>query len=231
MQAQDATTVYLLKLWPWVEANKNRLIGGAVIVVVAVFLIWFIAWQREEKETAAGQALTQLAVTPDGQTADDYLKIATEYPDTMAGQRALLQAAAALFVEGKYTDARTQFQKYLDAHPDNEFSGQASLGVAASFDAQGKTGLAADAYQRIVNSASDPAVINAAKFALARIDDAQGHYNEALMYYEDVARSNPNGSLGAEAGLRLMELQSRATPTPQANPPAAAPVAPFKLSQ
>src|ERR1017187_5796324 len=28
MQAQDATTVFLLKLWPWVEANKNRLIPG-----------------------------------------------------------------------------------------------------------------------------------------------------------------------------------------------------------
>jgi len=231
MQAQDATTVFLLKLWPWVEANKNRLIAGAAIVVIAIFLIWFIAWQREQKEIAAGQALTQLAVTSGGQTAEACLKIAAEHPSTLAGQRALLQGAAALFAAAKYADAQAQFQKYLDAHPDSEFSGQAALGVAASLDAQGKTDLALGAYQRVVHSTSDAAVVNAAKFALARIDEAQGHFNDALAYYEDVARANPGGSLGAQAGMRLMELRNKIPATAPANPPATAPAAPFKLSQ
>lgn len=230
MQAQDATTVYLLKLWPWVEANKNRLIAGMAVVVAAILLVWFVTWQREQKGIIAGQALTQLNITIGSQTADAYLKIAAEHPDTLAGQRAQLQGAVILFTAGKYTDAQAQFQQFLDAHPDNEFTGQAALGVAASLDAQGKADLAVGAYQRVVNTAPDPAVVNSAKFALARIYEAQGHLNDALANYEDVARANPGGSLGAEAGFNLMELRNKIPATAPANAPATTP-APFKLSQ
>ena len=63
MQAQDTTTLYLLKLWPRIEANKNRLIGGAVIIAVAIFFISFMSYQHGQKEIAAGRALTQLSVS------------------------------------------------------------------------------------------------------------------------------------------------------------------------
>ena len=118
MQAQDTTTLFLLKLWPWVEANKNRLIGGAVIAVIAIFVIWFMAWQREAKEIAAGQALTQVAFSGGG-TVGRRLSEGRRrsIPARSAGQRALLQGAAALFDAGKYADAQAQFQKFLDAHP------------------------------------------------------------------------------------------------------------------
>ena len=226
MQVQDTTTLFFLKWWPWVEANKNRLIAGAAIAVIAVFLIWCMVCQRESKEIAAGQALTQAALSSSGPLADAYLKIAGQHSGTVAGQRALLQGAAALFDAGKFPDAQTQFQKFLDAHPVSEFSGQAALGVAASLDAQGKTDLAAGAYQRVINSASDATVASAAKFGLARIEESQGRLNDALALYQDVARANPNGSLGSEAAMRLMELRSK-LPAPT---PAATPAAPLKLS-
>ena len=206
MQAQDATTLFLLKLWPWVEANRNRLIGGAAAVAAAIFVIWFAACQREAKEIAAGQALTQAALTSGGQSVDAFAKIAAQYPGTMAGQRALLQSAAALFDAGKFSDAQAQFQKFLDAHPDSEFSGQAMLGVATSLDAQGKTDLAVGAYQKVVSNASDAVTVNAAKFGLARIEEAQGRLNDALVLYQDVASAEPSSSLGSEAGIRYEEL-------------------------
>jgi predicted negative regulator of RcsB-dependent stress response len=227
MQAQDSTTLFLFKLWPWVEANKNRLIAGAAIAVIAIFIIWFVACQRESKEIAAGQALTQVALSSGGPSAGAYLKIAEQHPGTVAGQRALLQGAAALFDAGKFTDAQAQFQKFLDAYSDSEFSGQAALGVAASLDAQGKTDLAVGAYQRVISSSSDATVASAAKFGLARIEESQGRPNDALVLYQDVARANPGGSLGSEATMRLMELRSK---LPAATP-AMTPAAPLKSSQ
>ena len=227
MQAQDTTTLFLLKLWPWVETNKNRLIAGAAIAVLAIFTIWFVACQREAKALAAGEALTQAAIATAGPSAAAYLKVAGQYSGTVAGQRAQLQAAAAFFAAGKFTDAQAQFQKYLDAHPDGEFAGQAQLGVAASLDAQGKADLAVGAYQKVVSNVSDAAVVNAAKFGLARIDEAQGRANDALVLYQDVARAEPGSSLGSEAAMRLMELRSKlpaATPAP-------VPAAPLKTSQ
>jgi predicted negative regulator of RcsB-dependent stress response len=211
MQAQDSTTLFLFKLWPWVEANKNRLIGGAAIAVVGIFIIWFLVSQREAKEIAAGQALTQAVLSSDRLSADPYLKIAEQYPGTMAGQRALMQGAAALFDAGKFTDAQAQFQKYLDANSAGEFSGEAMLGVASSLDAQGKTDLAVGAYQKVISNASDAVVVSAAKFALARIEESQGRFNDAMVLYQDVASAEPGGSLGSEAAMHLMELRSKQT--------------------
>jgi TolA-binding protein len=236
MQAQDATTIYLFKLWNWVEANRNRVIGGAVVVAAAAFVLWFMVSQREAKEVAAGQALTQAAFSGGYQMADAYAKVAAQYPGTTAGQRALLLNAAALFEAGKFSDAQAQFQKFLDAHPDSEFSSQALLGVATSLDAQGKTDLASGAYQRVINNSSDIAAVSAARFGLARIEESQGKLNDALALYQDVARANPSSVLGSEATMHLIELRNKMpapapAPVIAPAPAATAPAVPPKSSQ
>jgi len=210
MQPQDATAVYLFKLWPWIEANKKRIVIGAGITVVVIFIFSFISWKMNQREMEAGNALTQAVVSSAGtqQLADAYLKVAADHPSTIAGQRALLQGAAALFETGKYTDAQAQFQKFLDAHPDSAFSGQASLGVAASLDAQGdKSDLAVAAYQRAIAGLSDAEGTAIAKLAIARIFEAQGKMNEALALCAEVVRANPNAAIGSEASMRAMELR------------------------
>ena len=183
MQSKDATTAFLFKLWPWIEANKKRVIIGTGISAAAIFLFSFFSWQHEQNEIAAGRALTQLAVSiPSNASADQmagaYLKIAGDYPGTPGGRRAWLQGAAALFAAGKFADAQAQFQKYLDAHPDGDFSASAALGVAASL------------------------VVNTAKFALARIAEQQGKFTDALNFYENITRSAPGSVLAQEAGMR-----------------------------
>src|ERR1700722_3205080 len=182
MQSSDATTVFLFKLWPWIEANKNKLIAGAVIIITAIFVVYYFSWQHNQKEIAAGQALTQTMVSAAAVQPEAYLKIAYENPGTGAAQRALLQGAAALFESERFADAQAQFQKFLDTYPDNDLAAQATLGVAASLEAQGKLNLAAGAYQRLINTA-DAATVSAAKFALARIDEQQGKSAEALNFY------------------------------------------------
>jgi predicted negative regulator of RcsB-dependent stress response len=229
MQLQDAPATYLFKLWPWFEANRIRIAWGGGVIVVAAVLISFYSWQRDQKEIVAGKALTQVMRSiprnaTASQQADLYLKIITDYQGTSAGQRALLQGAAMLFEAGRYADAQTQFQKFLDIHPDSFFAAQAALGVATSLDAQGKTDAAAGVYQRIINSYSDAVAVDSARFALAQINERQGKLAEAVNLYEAIVRYNPNGSLGSEAGLRLMELKMKL----QSASPATAPAALFK---
>jgi tetratricopeptide (TPR) repeat protein len=226
MQPQDATAVYLFKLWPWIEDNKKRIAIGAGIVMVAIFIFYFVSSQRDQTEIDAGKALTEAVISTSGQSADGYLKINAQYPATLAGQRALLQGAAAMFAAGRYADAQAQFQKYLDAHPDGAFSGQASLGVAASLDAQGKSDLAAGAYQQVFRS-SDAMTVSIAKLATARIYESQGKLKEALDLYQSVAGANPNRALGSEAAVRAMELKTKLP----AAPVSTATENPFKLNQ
>jgi predicted negative regulator of RcsB-dependent stress response len=216
MQAQDATATVILKVWPWIDANKNKLIGAAGIVAIAVFIFSFFSWRHGQTRITAGQALTKavISVSPNanpGQVAADYLKIAADYPGTSAGQRAWLQGAAALFAAEQFVPAQAEFQKFLDAHPDGEFSAQAALGVAKCLDAQGKVNEAAGAYQKVVSGFSDAQSVNAAKFALAQIDEEQGRIADAEELYQDIARFDPYGPLGSDAAQRALELRSKSS--------------------
>src|SRR5271154_5013049 len=146
MQSQETiATDYFFKLWPWFEANLKRLAFVAAFIVVAIFVFSFYSYRQNQRESAAGLALTQAGMSGGGELADACLKVAADYSGTLAGQRALLQGAAALFTSCKYADAQAQFQKFLDTYPDNSLTPQAALGVAASLDAQGKTDLAISA--------------------------------------------------------------------------------------
>jgi predicted negative regulator of RcsB-dependent stress response len=214
MQTQDAPTEYLFKLWPWIEANKNRLIAGAGIIVALIFVCEYLSWQREQHEIAAGEALTQLTLSAPpsasgSQLAAGFLRIASEYPGTLAGQRAQLSGATTLFEANQFADAQTQFQKYLDARPDGAFSASAALGVAASLEAQGKLDQAAITYQRVANNPSDIAASINAKFGQARVDELQGKFNEAMNTYADIARLMPNSEPASEAELRAVELKAK----------------------
>jgi len=236
MQAQEELTAadHLFRLWPWIEANAKRLAFGLAVVLIAVFVFSFYSYRQNQREIAAGEALTQAGISQTGTPlADACLKLATEYAGTLAGQRALLQAATTLFAAGKYADAQIQFQKFLDTYPDNFLTPQATLGVAASLDALGKTDLAVSTYQKASTQTADPNVVGSAKFSLARIDEAQGKLAEAQKLFGDVARSFPNSSLGSEAGMRAMELTAKLpkAPASPAPAPAAAASAPFNLSK
>ena len=139
MEIQDAPAAYFFKLWPKIEANWIRIAAGGGVVVVIATLISFYSWQRDQKEITAGKALTQSVMfaprnDAGNQQADLFLKIAGDFQGTSAGQRALLQGAAMLFEAGRYADAQTQFQKFLDIHPDGFFAAQAALGVATSLE-------------------------------------------------------------------------------------------------
>ena len=227
MQTQETTTLYLLKLWQWVEANKNRLIGGAAVIAVAIFLISFYSYQRGQKEIAAGEALTKLAVTPGGLTPEACLKIAGDFPGTVTGQRALLRGASLLFEAGRYPEAQANFQKFLDSHLGSVLAGQAALGVATCLDVQGKP--AATEFRAVVNNYSDPGIVGAAKFALGRFAEAQGKLSEAVGLFEDAARLNPSSTLGYEAGMHVLDLRDKISTTTPAPAPAPAPV-PFTLT-
>jgi TolA-binding protein len=231
MQAQDAVTDYLFKSWSWVEANIKVVVLGAIIVALAAALVSYYFWRQNQMGITAGQTLTQVLIStaPNSdasQLANDYFKIAADYPGTQSGERALILGATTLFESGKYAAAQAQFQKYLDTHPGGAFSAPAALGVAASLEAQGQTGPAADAYQRVVNNSSDANAVDAAKFALAKIDEQRGRLTDAENYYQEVARDNPNSSLGSEAAFRAFQLRRKASSTVTTNTPAA----PFTLS-
>lgn len=197
MDTQDTSTEILIKLWPWLEANKTRLIGGGAAIVLVAIIYSFVSWQHEQTEISAGEELTQLIITPPttldaSQRADAFEQLATKYSGTEAGRRAQLQAAATLFDAGNYAAAQAQFQKFLDAASD-PLAASAALGVAASLEAQGKPDLATTAYLRVTSSYSGSPAGLQAEFSLGRLAEQQGKLSEAESYYDNAAQFGQAG--------------------------------------
>jgi predicted negative regulator of RcsB-dependent stress response len=212
MQTQDAPAEFLIKFWPWFEANRQRLIIMAAGVAVVLLSWYFYTTQQEQKAVSAGQAYTQLQISmPPNQTAQQvaeaYVKVGSQYSGTVAGERAQLEAAAVLFSAGSYADAQARFQSFLDANKASSLAAAAQLGVAASLEAQNKPDLAATAYRLVMTSYPNAPEALPAKFSLARVLESQGKLAEASTYYTEVTRTPLAGSLASEAAQRLSIIQ------------------------
>jgi len=175
-------------------------------------------WQKDQKELAASQALSELRAPlgPAGRLqpvpAEDYLKIAAQYAGTGAGARALLIAGGTLFSEGKYTEAKSQFDRFLSEYSENSFLGDAALGVAACLDALDKVPEAVTKYQEVAaRFAGEPAVSHPARLALARLQETQKKPEEAYKIYVELARAQPSTTWSDDARFR-MELLLKAHP-------------------
>lgn len=213
MQSQDVSAEFLIKFWPWFEANRKRIIGTAMVVGVILIAWYYVTTQQAQKTVDAGQAYTalQLNLPPNPtaqQVADEFLQMAGRYSGTLAAQRAQLQAAAVLFDAGHYADAQAQFQKFLDGNTGSPFSAAAQLGVAASLEAQNQPDQAVVAYRAVMASHPDSAEVLPARFALGRVLAAQGKLSEAASYLEEVAQAQLAGSLAQEAAGRLAQIQA-----------------------
>ena len=82
-------------------------------------------------------------------SASEFANVANQYRGTGAAERAGLLGAGALFTEGKYTEAQTEFNKFLSGYPDSSWAGEAAYGVAASLEALNKRDEALTAYQNV----------------------------------------------------------------------------------
>jgi predicted negative regulator of RcsB-dependent stress response len=212
MESEAAQLPLAHQAWAWFEANKKpALLGvGAIIVVGAIVSFYF--YQQDLTDQAASEALSAATVAqltgtrgaPESATA--YLKVATDYPKTTAAARALLLAAGSLFTEGKYTEAKAQFDRFTRDYGDNPLMSEALLGSAACLDAMSKTNEALVAYNDLVRRHPSENVVSQARFALGRLYEAQNDPEKARAQFEEVARANPYGSLGSEAGMRVEEL-------------------------
>ena len=216
------------RIWAWFETNKKPALAGTAVVVVVGLIVWFSAWRHGERQAAAGDALSKVALTqletggvrPD---AEAYLKVARDYPGREAAARSTLLAGSAFFSEAKYDNAREQFEQFMRQYPGSPMLGQALLGVAACADAQGKADQAVPAYENLISSRPNDNATPQAKFALARIYETQNKPEKARILYEGLAQTMAYTSIGNESGVRLEELLEK---YPQLAPPSPAPMNP-----
>ena len=213
--ATETTPAFdIYKLQAWYLKNRKQVIWVATGIAAIVLVGSFTAWKRGEAETTASEAVSNVSLpmaaggsSMGAATAEAYLRVAAQYPDSKAATRAILLAAGTYYSEGQFEQARLTFEKFTRAHRDSPLMGEALLGIASCYDALGRTNEAVNAYKDLVDRHPNENVAPQARFALARLYETQNMIEQARTLYEDVAKTDPNSSLGSEAGIRLEELK------------------------
>jgi tetratricopeptide (TPR) repeat protein len=226
------------QFWIWFHKNKKPVVWSTSVVVVVGLVVWFIVYQRDQKQLEASEALSNVASAQvnapssarPADAAAAYLKVAKDYPNSSAAARAVLLAAGSLYTEGKYDQAKQEFERFTHEYHGSPFMGEALLGVASCLEAQGNTKDAMAAYKQLVERFPNDALIPQAKFALGRLSEAQNQPEQAFNYFEQVAQADPYGSIGSEAGMRAEELKLK-HPNLAPVPAAASQSAPFKIEK
>ena len=191
-------------------------------------IVAFFLYRQNEKEDAAAKLYPAwrcrnwAARAGARRRATAYLKVAAEYPGIQRrGAGAVAGARAACSRRASIPRPRLQFESFTREYGDSPFMGEALLGSAACLDAQGKTNEALTAYNDLVGHHPGDNVVPQARFALGRLYEAQNDPEKARNQFEEVARANPYGSLGSEAGMRVEELKVKypklVPPTPPAD--------------
>jgi tetratricopeptide (TPR) repeat protein len=226
MESEVAQIPLWQQAWAWFEANKKQALWGAGVLGAVCLVVAFILYNRSETQLAASEALSNVAMQQAGSAApaniaEAYLKVAATYPNSAAGARALLFAGTSLFVEGKYAEARTQFERFTREYTGSPFRGEALLGVASCLNAEGKANEAIAAYKDLIDRRLSEYALPQARFALGCLYEAQNKPELARNLFEEVERNNPYGSLGSQAGMRLEELKVKypSLAIPAAPPP------------
>ena len=225
MESDLTESALFYKLWAWGDKNRKLLLYALIGLVVLGTIAAFWLANAHEKQKEANAALAALtagnpAMPGGGATADALLKVNTDYPDSAAGQRALLLAAGDLFVAGKYDVAMAQFNKFLKDYNSSPLAGQAALGVASCYDAMGKTNDAISGYQGVLARYANQNVEAQARLRLGTLLEGQGNYRDARDVFENLYRKFQGTMLASEGAARLQALNA-AHPEPQPAPPGA----------
>lgn len=211
MSRETTESSWLYELLAWVEVNRKRLIVAGISLIVVIMAIYVYVWMRGQTQLEASRALYSLKPptqrdTNQVATPADYLKVAHAFPDTSAGQQALLLAAVHLFGNGHYAQAQAQFQAFLDQYSSSPFASTAALGVATCLDAQNKVSQARQAYQSVLDHYPNDAATIRAKFALAALDESQNKPEQALQIYDELNQPQRYPAAAMEANVRRQRL-------------------------
>lgn len=205
MSSEATQSAGFYEFLAWLETNKKQVIVGAVVVVALALIIAFFLWQSRQREVEANAALLQLEMASRGgagstpPSAEAYLKVASRYSSTHAGERAALQAAGVFFEENKYSQALDQFKKFQADYSSSSMVPIAAFGVAASLDALNRQDEAIKAYEDVVTRyASDPEAVQA-KLALGRLYQVKNKPELALKALDSVLGANSRSFLASDA--------------------------------
>lgn len=151
-EPEEELLVWFLDLWGKVERNYTTVLAGIGGIAVAILIFVFInnnqAQQAEDAQNALGEVYIALFEGRVDEAISQSEKLATEYSGEIAGQEALIALANLQFEQTRFTEANTNFQRFIDQYGDDGLLGfGAWSGLAFCLEAEAKFSAAAQKFK------------------------------------------------------------------------------------
>ena len=192
---------------------KNAIIIAVVALLLAIAAYGAYQFISARQEAAAAEMLGK------AKTAADYQKVIVEHPGSNAAPTAALLLAAEQRKEGKFAEANTTLQSFIDRHPTHQLVTTAQMAIAANYDSLGRPDDALETYRRIAADHSKSFNAPLAMISQVPLLKAKGQIDEARRVCETVMTQYRESFASQEAQRYLKTLK----PAANAAAPAAAP--------
>jgi predicted negative regulator of RcsB-dependent stress response len=189
----------------------------AIVLGLAVLGMVGVAGYRLYRDRREANAATLFAAA---KTPGAYEQVINQYGDTAAAASAYLLLADAQRKDGKYAEAITTLQKFVDKFPRHELVTTARMAMAANLQAMGKEDEAFATYQQIASAAVPGFNAPVALIEQVHILQQKGKTEDARRICETIMTQYRDSYAAMEASQLLRTFLKTAKPE---TPPAVAP--------
>lgn len=198
---------------------KKQIITGVVVVLLviagAILYNVFVAGPREDKASTAiakgeqyfNEEQFDKALNGDGAGYVGFVKIASDYSSTDAGNLAKLYAGLSFYNLGKYTEAVTYLEKF-STKGDAMVSPTATAALANAYAQTGNVDKAISTLKKAADMADSKAEDDANNslsptflIKAGEVLESQGKKDEALKIYQDIKKKYVNSMLVQSAEI------------------------------
>lgn len=194
----------------WAETHRSQVIGGAVVLVLAV--VGFFVY-RDMSRSAEDRAARDYLMARQAFFAGNYPLAASDlqsflgrHGDTSFADDARFFIAQAHFRAGQYEEAIRALREFLDRHGDSPFADNARWLLATAYQEAGQMEQAVQIYADAIDQAEYDELKVRLRASLAEAYEAQGRDDLAAEQYRAILELEPEGAVADRIRRELAEL-------------------------
>lgn len=213
------------RLLVWLERNRQGVLIGALVAVLAVAAVGGSLWYEARQDEAAAEIYRQATQLVLDRPADNpakaeehlkqaialYRRLIEQYPRSPSAQLGLFQLGNALTQINDIKGAIEAYSKFVATYGTNKvLLGLVYQRLAYAHLLDGDREAAAKALLNVVGL---PGTLNKdhALFELGKLEESLGRPEGALAHYQNLLKVFPNSPLAGEATVRMKALEAKKT--------------------
>ena len=205
---EDEFVEWIMQAVEYVKERASLFVGGAIAVIVVIMAINYFIESKEADRLKAAALLGDVLMVEQGGEPAEAIRLAEELVASYAGTPAAAQGTVLLanlhYAQGRYAEARTYYQRYLDNYePVDVLAYAAQSGLGACLEAEGQFLAAAQHYEAYAAQQAGTIREAMARMEAARIYGLAGDSDKQQALLEEVSRTFAQYPIAAQARAEL----------------------------